>query len=315
MTKPFKSREQVAIFVSWTNIALNTILAAFKLFAGIFAGSQAMISDGIHTLSDMLSTFLVIAGIRLAARKPDRDHQYGHERFESVAAILLSAILAVTGALIGLAGIQQVIGATTAELPTPGLLALIAALVGIVMKEGMYWRTRYYAKRLNSGVLMADAWHNRSDSLSSIGSFAAILGARMGFPVLDPLASVVICIFILKVAVDVFRDAVGKMTDRAVDQETAGQIQALVEAQPGVVHVDRFQTRIFGDRAYVDISIAIDRDLPLHSAHDIARDVHNAVEAAFPAIKHCMIHMNPTPLRLEKNGLQSGEDPDTIEKT
>ena len=298
MTKPQQSREKAALWVSGTNIALNAALAVFKLFAGIFAGSQAMISDAVHTFSDMFTTFFVIVGIKMAAKKPDPDHQYGHERFESVAAILLSAVLAATGAFIGWAGIQQIIGATTdtAELAAPGVLALAAAVVGILMKEGMYWRTRYYAKRLNSSALMADAWHSRSDSLSSIGSFAGILGARMGFPVLDPVASVVICIFILKAAVDIFRDAVGKMTDRAVDEETAAAIRALVEAQPGVQKLDLLQSRVFGDRAYVDIEIRVDRDIPLHEAHDIGRGVHVAVEEAFPTIKHCMVHLNPTVL-------------------
>ncbi|MCL2563881.1 MAG: cation diffusion facilitator family transporter [Oscillospiraceae bacterium] len=294
MTKQAKSREQISVFVSVTNIIFNTLLTSFQLFAGIFAGSQAMISDAIHSLSDGLSTILVIIGVKLAAQKPDAKHQYGHERFESVAAILLSAVLVVTGAGIGWAGIQRIIDAGTTPIAEPGILALIAAIVGIAVKESMYWRTRYYAKKLNSSVLMADAWHNRSDSLSSIGSFAAILGARMGFPVLDPLASIIISVFILKVAVDVFRNAVGKMTDRAVDEETATAIRAVVEAQHGVTALDLLQTRVFGDRVYVDIEIAIDRDLPLHAAHDIAQGVHNAVEAGFPAIKHCMVHMNPT---------------------
>ena len=294
-----KSREQISIFVSITNIALNIILSAFKLTAGILARSGAMVSDGIHTLSDALSTLIVIAGIKLAAKSADHDHQYGHERFESVAAILLAIILAVTGVSIGWAGIQQIIAASHGDLAPPGILALVAAVVSIAVKEGMYWRTRYYAKKLNSGVLMADAWHNRSDSLSSIGSFAGILGARLGFPVLDPLASVIICLFIVKVAVDIFKDAINKMTDRAVDQETEAQIRALVERQPGVIALDLLQTRLFGDRVYADIEIALERNLPLHEAHDIAQKVEHAVEDAFPSIKHCMVHMNPTADRKE----------------
>jgi cation diffusion facilitator family transporter len=142
---------------------------------------------------------------------------------------------------------------------------------------------------------MADAWHNRSDALSSIGTFAAILGARMGFPILDPLASVVICMFILKAATDIFRDAVGKMTDSAMDEKTEANIRTLIEAVPGVQHLDLIRTRVFGDRAYVDIEIQVARSLPLHEAHDIGREVHLAVEKAFPAVKHCMVHVNPTP--------------------
>jgi|GEM_PF-147634 len=307
MTSITRTRERDAIRVSVSNIALNFILALFKLLAGIFAHSAAMISDAVHTLSDALSTLLVIAGIRLAAKKPDSGHQYGHERFESVAAILLSAVLAVTGALIGIAGVRNILDHSPYDFVTPGVWALVAAVLSIVFKEAMYWRTRHWAKRLNSSALMADAWHNRSDSLSSIGSFAGILGARLGFPILDPLVGVVICVFILKAAIDVFRDAVGKMTDRAVDADTAAQIQALAEAQPGVEKLDLLQTRVFGDRVYVDIEIAIDRSLPLHDAHDIAQHVHNAVETRFPMIKHCMVHMNPTSPLSESNSHAADE--------
>jgi len=300
MSNMTQTRERDAIRVSVSNIILNFILAFLKLLAGIFGHSAAMISDAVHTLSDALSTLLVIAGIRLAAKKPDRSHQYGHERFECVAAILLSAVLAVTGALIGIAGVQNILEHSPYDFVTPGILALIAAVVGIGFKEAMYWRTRRWAKKLNSSALMADAWHNRSDSLSSIGSFAGILGARLGFPILDPLAGVVICLFILKAAVDVFLDAVGKMTDRAADPETAAEIETIVLAQPGVENLDLLQTRVFGDRIYVDIEISIDRDAPLHEAHDIAQAVHNIVEETFPAIKHCMVHMNPTPAPSEE---------------
>jgi len=296
MSSHSQTRERDAIRVSVSNIILNFILAALKLLAGIFAHSAAMVSDAVHTLSDALSTLLVIAGIRLAAKKPDRSHQYGHERFECVAAILLSAVLAVTGTLIGIAGVQEIIAHSPYDFVTPGVLALIAAVVGIGFKEAMYWRTRRWAKKLNSSALMADAWHNRSDSLSSIGSFVGILGARLGFPILDPLAAVVICVFILKAAVDVFLDAIGKMTDRAADSKITAEIEAIVKAQAGVQNLDLLQTRVFGDRIYVDIEIAIDRDVPLHEAHDIAQAVHNKVEEEFQTVKHCMVHMNPTKL-------------------
>jgi len=301
MSNVSQTRERDAIRVSVSNIILNFILAGLKLLAGIFGHSSAMVSYAVNTLSDALSTLLVIAGIRLAAKKPDRSHQYGHERFECVAAILLSAVLAVTGALIGIAGVREMIAHSPYDFVTPGVMALIAAVVGIGFKEAMYWRTRRWAKKLNSSALMADAWHNRSDSLSSIGSFAGILGARLGFPILDPLAAVIICLFILKAAVDVFLDAIGKMTDRAADLETVTEIETLVQAQPGVQSLDLLQTRVFGDRIYVDIEISLDRDIPLHEAHDIAQAVHNKVEEAFPTVKHCMVHKNPTALPSEED--------------
>lgn len=286
-----KSRRPLAVHVSLVSILWNILLSAFKLFAGIFAHSGAMISDAVHSLSDVLSTLVVIAGVKLAGREADADHPYGHERLECVAALLLSVLLFATGLGIGLSGgIQLFFGQPPF---IPGLLALIAALVSIAVKEAMYWYTRSAAKRLNSSALMADAWHHRSDALSSVGSFAGILGARLGFPLLDPLASVVICLFILKASVSIFQDAVGKMTDHACDAGTASAIRALAAEQPGVLGVDQLKTRMFGNRIYVDLEIRADAMESLNKAHDTAQQIHDAVEERFPQVKHCMVHVNP----------------------
>ena len=211
-------KEALAMRVSVVTILGNLALTIFKLAAGVLAHSGAMISDAIHSGSDVMSTFVVIAGVRLSGQESDQEHPFGHERFECVAAILLSVMLAATGAGIGWAGIQKIFG-DAGELVVPGQLALIAAVVSILSKEGMYWYTRAAAKKIESSALMADAWHHRSDALSSIGSFAGVLGARLGMPVLDPVASVVICLFILKAAWDIFQDAISKMIDRACPAE------------------------------------------------------------------------------------------------
>ena len=172
-------------------------------------------------------------------------------------------------------------------------LALAAALISIVSKEAMYWYTRSAAKKVESSALMADAWHHRSDALSSIGSFAGILGARLGLPVLDPIASVVICIFILKAAVDIFRDAISKMVDRACSDELEEEMRGAVLAQEGVLGIDRLQTRLFGDRIYVELDIAADGNSSLAEAHQVSDRVHDTVEQQFPKVKHCMVHVNP----------------------
>ena len=289
-----QSRAKTAVFVTTTNIALNTLLAALKLIAGIISRSSAMVSDAVHSLSDVFSSVIVIIGIKSGAKKPDDNHQYGHERFESVAAILLSGILGTTGALIGWAGVQQIIRHTQGYTIIPGSFALVAAVISVLVKEGMYWRTRHYAKRLNSSALMADAWHNRSDALSSVGSFIGVFGARMGISVLDPIASVAISALILKAAVDIFRDAVSKMTDRALDAKTVDEITEIVLANPEVQSLDILRTRTFGDRAYVDVEVSVDRHMPLHLAHDVSIKIHRGVEDNFPQIKHCMVHLNPT---------------------
>jgi cation diffusion facilitator family transporter len=275
-------------------MAVNALLAVFKLFAGIYAHSGAMVSDAAHSASDVLSTVVVIIGVRVSGQAPDENHQYGHERFESVAALLLSVMLALVGLGIGVLGTRKVLGVTSGELAAPGLIALFAAAVSIVIKEAMYWYTRHAAKKIHSGVLMADAWHHRSDAMSSVGSFVGVLGARMGYPVLDPVVSVVICCFIVKVAVDIFVDAVRKMTDEACDPETIDRIEALISAQEGVLGLDRLYTRRFGERIFVDVEIRADGDLSLRESHAIAELVHDHIEEEFPSVKHCMVHVNPS---------------------
>lgn len=283
---------KIAVKVSVTTILINAILSVFKLLAGIFAHSSAMLSDAVHSFSDVFSTVIVIAGVKIGGRKSDANHQYGHERFESVATILLALILFLVGLGIGYSGLRKITGGN-AGLPIPGWLALVAAIISIVVKEWMYWYTRHAAKKTNSGALMADAWHHRSDALSSVGSLLGILGARLGYPILDPLASVIICLFILKVAFDILRDTIRKITDEACDADFVARLEELIASQNGVVQIDLLRTRKFGNKVYVDLEIAVNGDIPLKRAHDISKTVHDTVEKTFPEIKHCMIHINP----------------------
>ncbi len=199
-----KQNEKIVMRVSFYSMATNIALSIFKVLAGFLAHSGAMVSDGIHSASDVFSTVVVMVGYRLAGKESDENHQYGHERIECVAAILLSMILCITGFAIGLAGFRKIIGQESISLEAPGLLALAAAVLSILVKEAMYWYTRGAAKKVNSAALMADAWHHRSDSLSSIGSMAGIIGARLGYPVCDPIASVIICVFFVKAAYEIF---------------------------------------------------------------------------------------------------------------
>ena len=283
---------QDALRVSGVSILVNLLLSAGKLAAGLIAHSGAMVSDAIHSASDVFSTFIVIIGVRLSGKAPDEGHPYGHERMECVAAIVLAGVLLATGLAIGYAGVRQLIDGDEA-LPVPGVLALAAAVVSIVVKEAMFWYTRASAKRLGSPALMADAWHHRSDALSSVGALVGIGGARLGFPLLDPLASVVICAFIVKAAFDIFRDAVNRMVDHSCDPATEAAIRGCVENHTGVTRVDLLRSREFGSRLYVELEIAVDGALPLNEAHAIAEGVHDDVELAFPQVKHIMIHVNP----------------------
>ena len=286
-----KQHEKIAVNVSTVTIVINLALAGFKFLAGFLAHSGAMVSDAVHSASDVLATFIVILGVKLAGRDADRDHPYGHERLECVAALILGVILAATGLGIGWSGIQKITGGEA--LLVPGTLALVAAVVSIVVKEAMFWYTWLAAKRINSSALKAEAWHHRSDALSSVGSFAGILGARRGFPALDPVASVVICLFILKAAWDILADALGKMTDHACPPAMEQEMADVILAQPGVLGLDTLNTRLFGDRVYVDVEIQADGDLPLKVTHATAQAVHDTLECQFPQVKHCMVHVNP----------------------
>lgn len=285
--------EKIVMKVSANSMVVNVILSIGKVLAGIVANSGAMISDGIHSASDVFSTLVVIIGYKMSAKESDQNHQYGHERIECVAALLLAMILCVTGVMIGYGGMQKIVHAEEMSLEVPGILALLAAIVSIIVKEGMYWYTRDAAKKVNSGALMADAWHHRSDSLSSIGSMVGIIGARLGYPICDPLASVIICVFIVKAAYDIFKDAIDKMMDTACDTEITKCMREIILSQEGVVGIDQMQTRLFGARIYVDVEITADGKITLEEAHNIAEGVHDAIEEHFQDVKHCMVHVNP----------------------
>ena len=285
--------ERVAMRVSAVSIIANFALTVFKLSAGILAHSGAIISDAIHSASDVFSTIVVIIGIRISRKESDKNHPYGHERLECVAAIVLATILAFTGLGIGYSALRQIAGGDYANLTVPGRLALVAAAVSILVKESMYQYTRINARRIDSGALMADAWHHRSDALSSVGALIGIGGARLGFPILDPVASVVICVFIEKAAYEIFMDAVDKMVDKACDEETEAALRECAATQEGVLGVDLLHTRVFGNKIYVDIEICADGEETLRRAHETAERVHDSIEKNFPKVKHIMVHVNP----------------------
>ena len=288
-----KEFQKVANRVSIITIIGNVILSVFKLAAGVVAHSNAMISDAIHSASDVFSTIVVMIGIKLASKESDKEHPYGHERMECVAAIVLAMVLFMTGLGIGMEALKNIFSSNYSTLEVPGILALIAAIASIVIKEAMFWYTKYYAKKIDSSALMADAWHHRSDAFSSIGALVGIAGARLGYPVMDSVASLVIFCFIVKAAYDIFKDAVDKMVDHSCDEETEQEIHACVMENEYVKAIDLLQTRIFGNKIYVDIEIGVDGSYTLKKSHEIAEEIHDNIEENFPKIKHIMVHVNP----------------------
>ncbi|EDS77745.1 cation efflux protein [Clostridium botulinum C str. Eklund] len=266
------------------------MLAIGKTIVGFIGKSNAMISDGIHSASDVLSTICVMVGLKLAKKPEDKRHPYGHEKFEPIVAKLLALILGLTSIGIGYKAIKDIM---VGIYSTPSIIAVYAAIISILIKEWMYWYTVRGAKRIQSSALMADAWHHRSDALSSVGSLIGILGARFGYLILDPIASIVICLVIMKVSVDIYIDATNQLMDCSADNETVNKILKNILNVEGVIKIDVLKTRVHASRMYVDVEISVDKNLSVSEAHDIAEKVHNKVEITTDRVKHCMVHVNP----------------------
>lgn len=286
-----QANKNLAMRVSYVSITINVLLSLFKLAAGVIGHSAAMVSDAMHSASDVFSTFIVIIGIRLSNKASDSSHQYGHEKLEYIAAMFLAFVLLVTGIGIGYEGMYNIFSDNYEHLQTPTYIALTAAVISIFVKEAMFWYTNCAAVKINSGALKADAWHHRSDALSSIGSLIGIGGAMLGHPIMDSLASVVICVMIIHAAWKIFIDATDKLVDHACDKETLAAMRKHVLSQNGVEGIDEIRTRMFGNKYYVDIDISADGNQSLFHAHHIAEKVHDTIEHNFPNVKHCMVHV------------------------
>ena len=283
--------QNIGVRVSTITLIINTLLFVFKFIAGLIAHSQAMISDAIHSLTDSITTIIVIFGLVMSSKKADKEHPYGHERIESVFAIILSFILLVTGLSIGYMGIKAVF--FSGKLVAPGYIALWAAIISIIVKEIMFHYTMRTAKKIASSSMEADAWHHRSDALSSIGSFIGILGARLGLPILDPLCSILICILIVKASIEIFLQAIEEMLDTACDDETNKQIVDVILSMNEDIKIYNLKTRMFGSKIYIDADIAFDGNMTLNDANAIAQKIHHKIEKKFKLVKHCNIHIMP----------------------
>lgn len=284
--------KNIGVKASLITIIINFILFIFKLIAGIISNSNAMISDAFHSLSDVLTTVIVILGLIISSKEADKKHPYGHERIESVFAIILSFCLFLTGIGIGYIGIQNIIKSTN-NIAIPGALALIAAILSIIVKEYMYHYTKRIAKKIKSQSMEADAWHHRSDAMSSVGSFLGILGARLGLPILDPLCSIIICLLIIKSAIEIFIGAISQMLDLACDDDTIEKIKDVMEEYNEIIKLNDLKTRIFGSRIYIDAEIIIDGSLSLNEVNTIVEKIHDNIENKFNIVKHCNIHVLP----------------------
>lgn len=282
-------RLMVGVKVSRNTIIGNLVLGIGKIICGIIASSTAVIADGMHSMSDVFTTIGVIVGLKLSSKEADAGHPYGHEKIENISSLFLSIMLFLVAVGIGYSGVKNII---INNYTIPGVLAIFASVVSILAKEWMYFYTIKYAKKYNSQSLKADAWHHRSDSLSSIGALIGIIGARMGYPILDPLVAVIICIIIIKVSYEICRQSIVQLIDTSASDETVKDIYDKILSINGVIKVDCLKTRQHSSRLYVDVDISVNPDVTVKEGHDIAAKVHSEIEKNTD-VKHCMVHVNP----------------------
>ncbi len=290
---PAGDYEQAVRRVSSQGIAANAVLTVFKFAAGILGHSAAMLSDAVHSASDIAGGLIVIIGVAFSERQADEDHPYGHERLESIASLLLSALLLIAAFSMGKGAAESILSGGYREAAAPGRIALIAAVISILVKEALFRITLREADRLGSGALRAEAMHHRSDALSSVGALFGVAGARLGITILEPAAALIICLFILKAAFEIFREATDRMVDRSAGAAMEQKLRAEIETFPQVRRIDLLRTRAFGRRIYVDLELAMDGNATLTETHHVAETVHDRLESRFPEIKHVMIHVNP----------------------
>lgn len=278
-------REKKAARVTWVGFFTNLILSAAKIVAGVVGRSSAMVADGIHSLSDFVTDFIVIIFIKISAKNEDSDHPYGHGKFETFATMLISFALFIVAIGIFYSGsvkIYEVLNGRTIERPT--YLALVMAAVSIVVKEGLYWYTIIIGRKIDSPAVIANGWHHRSDAFSSIGTLIGISGAMFlgeRWRILDPITSVIVGIFIIDVAYKLARPSIQELLEMSLPQEIEQNIEQKIQATPGVITFHHLRTRKNGNAFIIDMHIKVDARSSIVEAHDIATHVENNLKAAF----------------------------------
>ena len=297
MSSEAEIRKRKIYRVTFVGFVVNLVLSVLKLAAGIVGRSGAMVADAVHSFSALATDVVVIAFARISAKPRDDGHDYGHGKYETLATIIISLALGIVGAGILAGSIRDIrIVVDGGLLPRPGLVALVAAGVSIVVKEILYRYTVREGRAVDSPSVVANAWHHRSDALSSLGTLVGIacayfLGQK--WRIADPIAALVVAVFIFKVAYGIFHESIDRLVDRACDPDTVAAMRETMQRTPGVVRVDDIKTRLFGSRTYVDAEIAVDGALPLRDAHVIAEAVHHELERDYPDVKHSTVHVNP----------------------
>lgn len=277
--------------VTMLSIVLNIILAILKMLAGILGNSTAIIADGLHTASDIVTSIGILVGNKISRKPRDKEHQYGHEKAESLVSFTLAAVLILIAIKIGFDGITVLFSLD--ELQVPTVLPLIMSIVSIVVKEYQYQITIKVAKRINSSSLKADAWHHRSDALSSIAAFIGIGGAILGIKILDPIASVIVAIVVVKVGIDILKSSCNELMDSSINENDIKKINDIVNDYNKVYGIKDIKTRKYGSVAFIDMSIFVDNNESLEEAHEIADDIEKEIINKLNYIKDINIHIEP----------------------
>lgn len=286
-----ETRYEEADKVTIQSILWNIFLTTIKIFAGIFGKSSAMISDGLHSASDIISSVGVLIGNKIAKTPNDKEHNYGHEKAETLVSFLLSILLIIVSLKIGWGALQSLFNLDSVQVPTA--LPLIVSIISIGIKEYQYRITIRIANKINSPSLKADAWHHRSDALSSIAAFIGIGGAMLGFKALDPIASIVVALFVAKVGFDILKDSTNELMDYSIDDEQEEQIRKIAEKTEGVINLGELRTRKHGAMAYVDLTICVNKDLTVLEGHEIAHKIEKYIINEMKFVKGITVHVEP----------------------
>ncbi|MGL5328411.1 MAG: cation diffusion facilitator family transporter [Peptostreptococcaceae bacterium] len=277
--------------VTKQSIAWNVFLTVIKIVAGVLGKSSAMVADGLHSASDIISSVGVLLGNYISSTPVDEEHNYGHEKAETLVSFLLSILLIVVSGKIGIEAFKSLGNIDAIQIPT--VLPLVVAVISILIKEYQYRITIKIANKINSPALKADAWHHRSDALSSVAAFVGIGGAMLGFKILDPIASIVVAIFVAKVGVEILMGAVNELMDVSIDKEQEEQIKTIAKNTKGVMNLGDIRTRKHGAMAYVDLVICVDGNITVTGGHDIANHLEKQIIREMEFVKGITVHVEP----------------------
>lgn len=283
-------REIAARRSTWVSVAVNVVLSTVQVAVGLFVASQALIADGIHSLSDLAADFVVLLALRHSRKAPDADHHYGHQRYENAASLVLGALLLAVG--VGMLWSAAGKLATPEAIAPGSRVALGVALFTLLAKEGLFRYMLAVAERVRSSMLVANAWHARSDAASSLVVAVGIGGNLLGWPLLDPVAALIVGLMVGKMGWEFVWDALHDLTDRAASEEETRAIEQEIRAVPGVLGVHDLRTRRTGDMILVDVHLEIDGDLSVREGHAIADQVHDRVMARHPVLS-VLTHVDP----------------------